>query len=76
LRAQISDIDDPRKMCRGRTRKTSWGLWLGIAAVDDSSQNYSKYHYQLGTVDDLNYISVEDDMDYIIHLVRQVFEQV
>ena len=76
LRAQRSEIDDPRKMCLGRTRKTSWGLWLGIAAVDDSSQDYSKHHYQLGAVDDLNYISVEDDMDYIIHLVRQVFEQV
>ena len=76
LRAQRSEIDDPRKMCLGRTSKTSWGLWLGIAAVDDSSQDYSKHHYQLGAVDDLNYISVEDDMDYIIHLVRQVFEQV
>ena len=75
LRAQISDIDDPRKMCLGSTGKTPWGLWLGVAAVD-SSQHYSKHHYQLSTVDDLNYISVEDDMDYIIHLVRQVFEQV
>lgn len=76
LRAQSSEIDDPRKMCLGRTRKTSWGLWLGIAAVDESSQDYSKHHYQLGAVDDLGYISVEDDLDYIIHLIGQVFEKV
>ena len=76
LRAQKSDIDDPREMCVKRTRKTSWGLWLGVAAADDSTKYYSLYHYQLGAVDDLNYISVEDDLDYIMYLVRQVFEKV
>ena len=75
LRAQKSDVDDPREMCVKRTRKTSWGLWLGVAAVA-SSQYYSKHHYQLRAVDDLNYISVEDDLDYIMYLIRQVFEQV
>ena len=76
LRAQSSEIDDPREMCVKRTRKTSWGLWLGVAAAEDSTKYYSLYHYQLGGVDDLNYISVEDDLDYIMYLIRQVFEEV
>lgn len=77
LRVQTASIDDPREMCQAEGKKSggaAWATWLGIATVGDGSK--FKYHYHFGSVAELNEISVDNDLGYIMQLIRQVFEQV
>ena len=76
LRVQTAAINDPREMCQAKRKKyggAAWATWLGIATVEVRP---FKYLYHFGSVAEFNEISVDDDVDYFMYLIRQVFEQV
>lgn len=77
LRIQTATLNDPRKLCQAN-RKTyggaAWQTWLGIATVENRTK--FKYLHHFNSVAELAQISVEDEVEYIMYLIRQVFDQV
>ncbi len=77
LRLDPSEIEDPRQVCIQDIRYSRW-LRVVIAKVGDvipNREDFTRPLYPLNSVDDLNNISYDnDDLDYIVSLIRQAFE--
>lgn len=77
LKLDPSEIEDPRQVCIQDIQYGGW-LRLVIAKVGDVRRNredFTKPLYALDSVDDLDNISYENgDLDYLVFLIRQAFE--
>ena len=77
LRLDPSEIEDPRQVCIQDIRYGRW-LRVVIAKVGDvmpNREDFTRPLYPLNSVDDLDNISYDnDDLDYIVSLIRQAFE--
>lgn len=77
LRLDPSEIEDPRQVCIQDIRYGRW-LRVVIAKVGDVMRHrddFAKPLYALDSVDDLDTISYENgDLDYLVFLIRQAFE--
>lgn len=77
LRLDPSEIEDPRQVCIQDIRYGKW-LRVVIAKVGDvmpNREDFTKPLYALDSADDLDTISYEEgDLDYLVFLIRQAFE--
>lgn len=77
LRLDPSEIEDPRQVCIQDIQHGRW-LRVVIAKVGDVMANrkdFTKPLYALDSIDDLHDISYKGgDLDYILFLIRQAFE--
>ena len=77
LRLDPSEVEDPRQVCIQDIRYGKW-LRVVIAKIGDvmpDREDFTKPLYALDSADDLDTISYEEgDLDYLVFLIRQAFE--
>ena len=77
LLIDYSEVDDPRQVCTWTKSHPNWTTVV-IAKIGNAkpkSDDFTKPLYALDSVDDLHDISYkEDDLDYIVSLIHQAFE--
>jgi predicted type IV restriction endonuclease/predicted transport protein len=77
LRLDLSEIEDPRQVC---IQDIQYGVWLRVVIskignVRRNRNDFTKPLYALDSVGDLDNISYKDgDLDYIVSLIHQAFE--
>lgn len=77
LRLDLSEIEDPRQVC---IQDIQYGVWLRVVIskignVRRNRNDFAKPLYALDSVGGLDNISYKDgDLDYLVFLIRQAFE--
>ncbi|MDE0297669.1 MAG: hypothetical protein OXN17_03490, partial [Candidatus Poribacteria bacterium] len=73
----VSEIQDPQEVCMRNQldRRLTTVLIAKIGNARPKRYDFTKPFYALDSVDDLDNISYKDgDLDYILSLIRQAFE--
>ena len=77
LMLDVFKLDDPRQVGMRHEKKSGWTtVVIGkVGSAMPNREDYTKPFYALDSVDELDNISYKDgDLDYILFLIRQAFE--